>query len=114
MVNYKARLITIGGKPIGLYHYTAKHGKNIYPVGRCAQNCPGHQTEEEAQEHYREYLLEERYSEVELGRHEKCLKCPVFTVMSVQIDGRIYPLCGDHRKKEIVSKLLKVGESWES
>ena len=55
---YGAREITKDGKPTGLYHYTVRNDNVIRPVGPCADDCRGHETKEEACEHYRQWLIE--------------------------------------------------------
>lgn len=55
---YGAREITKNGKPSGLFHYTCRNDDHIWPVGLCANDCPGHSTREEAEEHWRSYLIQ--------------------------------------------------------
>ncbi len=54
---YGPREITRDDKPTGLFHYTCRNDGRIWPIGPCADGCPGHKTAEEACEHYREFLL---------------------------------------------------------
>ena len=50
--------MTKDGKPTGKYHYTCRNDNRIWPVGLCAEGCPGHATPEEASEHWRAYLIQ--------------------------------------------------------
>lgn len=91
LMNYyePREIIGADGKGTGLYHYTQKRDRQIWPVGYCSpwrscpaghsafgderecvicngkglvkveNPCPGHPTKEEASEHYKQYLLEE-------------------------------------------------------
>ena len=55
---YGPREMTKDKKPIGLFHYTCRNDNQIWPVGLCADECPGHPTPEEAIAHWREYLIQ--------------------------------------------------------
>jgi len=47
----------------GFWHYTVALDENdkrglAYPVGYCADDCPGHATEHEAREHYAQWVCD--------------------------------------------------------
>jgi len=50
-----------GGPNKGKWHYTLGTDEPVsgpYPIGHCANGCPGHDTEDGAIQHYREYLAD--------------------------------------------------------
>jgi len=55
---YQPRELTRDGKGIGKYHFTCKNDNQVWPVGYCADGCEGHDTEDAAREHYRQYLVD--------------------------------------------------------
>jgi hypothetical protein len=79
--------------------------------------CPGHDTAEEACEHYRQYQLDTaRYNGHDAESQEKCAVCQEWTQEYAVVDGwHHYRLCDKHRNREGLEKVHgKVGESWES
>jgi hypothetical protein len=52
--------IHVSGSHSGLYHYGCYTfpANELSPVGYCAQGCPGHDTAEQAREHYRQFLID--------------------------------------------------------
>lgn len=91
-------------------------------VVELGEPCPGHDTPEEAAEHYRQYLLDKRLRFVddrpEANVQTRCVAagCGAWTSGGVWIAGWVnFALCADHRTREAVSALYAtVGESWES
>ena len=76
---YQARQRASDGK----WHYTASSDESTelcYPVGACADDCPGHDTAAEAQEHYHQGIcageIKERDSDQE---QKKCVECDAWT-----------------------------------
>jgi hypothetical protein len=76
----------------------------------------GHETEEEAEECYKNYLLDHRLKFMEVGPAEgytrlpefPCLECAAPTAVICEVDGRrVGALCGDHQTKDVVSKHFK-------
>ena len=108
MQYYSARKL----KETGLWHYTV----GSHPVGYCADDCPGHATEEEACEHYKQYLLDKRMRPGTLSNQMlRCRECKEFTDGVVHIGAyQMFILCPAHQGKETVAKHLRIGESWES
>lgn len=106
------------GNPSGLWHYTVANDDRVYPVGYCAQECAGHATPEEAQEHYRLYLLDNaRYDGVRTNEQKKCAVCGAWTqrFASIPMVMEIYVLCDDHCNRETLDMVMhRVGQSIES
>jgi hypothetical protein len=75
-MNYdQARELQKDGKGTGLWHYTSMNDGVIWAIGFCANDCPGHDTKEGAEEHYRQYLvscIEIRGPKQEEWPKEKC------------------------------------------
>lgn len=119
-MNYLAarQMKNTDGTP-GLWHYTVQNDDRVYATGYCAQGCPGHATAEEACEHQRQYLLNERvqFSDgASATEQRKCKVCGAWTTGYAQVDGwEIYVLCDEHRTRESVDALIpSVGYSMES
>ena len=114
MQYYQARQIKgQDGGPSGLWHYTVKWDKQIHAVGYCAQGCPGHLTEAEAQEHYKAYLLDTNLH-LDQRLHDeqrKCKVCGAWTQGQATIPTWYFTavLCDEHRTREHVVALLTVG-----
>jgi hypothetical protein len=75
----------------------------------------GHATQEEAEQCYKNYLLDMRtFYDSKIQRQMlPCEVCGVFTQRAVSIDGWTHILCDDHANRGGVSSILSVGESWE-
>jgi hypothetical protein len=89
-----------------------------------AERC-FHDTAEEAQEHYRQYLLDHARFYPASGEEEKvgntlhrCQApgCQAFTAGAVYVKGSWhFDLCADHRNRETLAQLVpSIGEAWES
>jgi hypothetical protein len=89
----------------GKWHWTNLNDGKVYPSGGCAQDCPGHDSREEAERHQYEYELN-NLAEIALqpiegavdGRHQ-CVVCGAGTLQALQITGhclRLVPLCAAH------------------
>lgn len=79
--------------------------------------CPGHDTEEEACEHYRQYELDRaRYNVVDANAKEKCVVCGEWTQTMATVDCyRTYRLCESHCNRDALEKLYPaVGDCWSS
>ncbi len=80
----------------------------------------GHATVKEAEECYKEYLLDQCLrlmpSEPDNATQQfRCRVCNKFTACYAAVGAyRLFVLCPDHQSREEVAKLLSVGESWES
>jgi hypothetical protein len=144
---YKARELA---NKAGKWHYTCEVNGDIHPVGHCSswdscscvknenridQNCEvcsgrgviaksdpclGHDTPEEAELHYKEYLLDSMKKsnpKTEKWPKNKCheSKCEEEALYSIYLrNGGYFELCECHANKECVSSMLSVGECWES
>lgn len=105
------------GKGAGLWKYTCKNDEQIWPVGYCAADCPGHATAEEARAHQKEYELDHaRYVQHEDVRDpdllHRCQICGCFTAgyASWGPSGMsLAYLCAEHCKREELAKLVVVG-----
>jgi hypothetical protein len=106
------------GNPSGIWHYTAQNDDYVYPVGYCAQDCPGHATPEEAREHYRLYLLDTaRYDGVSKDEQRKCEKCGEWTqgYVHIPLSMERHVLCDNHRNRETLDAVMhRVGQSMSS
>jgi len=97
------------GDPGGLWHYTAENDERIFPVGYCAQGCPGHATPEEAREHYRLYLLDNaRYDGALTNEKRKCEMCSEWTqdYAYIPLSMEIHILCDEHRNRETLDTVM--------
>lgn len=80
----------------------------------------GHETAEEAEDCYKEYLLDHRLKfykdESEEERHEKkCQICGILTTGRAEVDhSRHFDLCPEHQSREKVWELFEVGQSISS
>lgn len=116
---YQASEIQKDGKGTGKFRYT-KHNKRTgtYAVGYCADDCEGHDTEEEACEHYRQYLLNERVrTGTVLGSKHQCSYegCEEWTQNMAHIGEASYSICQFHNNREDIEKIFpKVGRSFGS
>jgi hypothetical protein len=77
----------------------------------------GHDTKEEAENCYREYLLDQH---LKLNREHpdaqiKCAVCGKWTTLYAEIDMHMWDLCEEHNNREEVEKLFEApGEIWSS
>lgn len=117
---YDARQLE-SGPNAGKWHYTCRNDGRIWPVGNCAEGCQGHDTAEEACEHYRQYLLDRlRFlDDVENAPSlHRCDApgCGAYTSGGVDVRGSLrFTLCAAHRNRETVALLYrKVGQIMSS
>ena len=114
--------------PDGPWHYASiKNGVGGYPIGYCTTECK-HTTEDEACEHYRQWLLDNLKGF--MGRPDtlhRCearmfgdIRCPKFTDGGLGEPGGfdMHHLCDDHRNRETFERCFRpvgsVGEAWVS
>lgn len=95
------------GKGTGKYHWTCQNGDRIWPVGYCAEGCPGHHSPEDAAEHYRQWVIDQGFdvSTSDSQRH-KCAECGEWTWDQLHLkgSGNVLFLCENHRDREIIDK----------
>lgn len=105
-----------------LWHYT-RHNKRTgtYPIGYCADGCPGHATAEDACEHHKQYLLDgatfhDDSPDPQTLHRCEAPDCTNMTDGSARVPGGIISrtLCKEHRNRETLAALISVGESWHS
>jgi len=109
------------GQPSGKWHFTCQNkrvnGGEPYPVGYCRGGCPGHDTPEEAAEHYKQYQLDTmlRLDGFTKNQQHKCRVCGAWTQHFAEVDMHIFNLCDDHRTREHVAGLFEAStEMWGS
>jgi len=108
------------GPNAGKWHYTVfnDNQKTIRPEGYCAQDCPGHDTPEDACEHQKAYLLDQSVQVGETTKiKERCLVCTEWTTRVVSVGYGIpqdFRICGDHDDRAELERLFSVGESFGS
>lgn len=89
------------------YKQKVRDNKDLY-------HSDGHETEEEAQQCYKNYLLDEaRYNSHMIDQMLRCEICREFTDLVVHVDNRTFILCEEHNNREGLNSVLNVGESWE-
>lgn len=82
--------------------------------------CPGHETSQEAEEHYKAYILENASfsgPKTEQWPKYKCdfKDCNQEGIYLANVDyGQYYQLCPDHANKESLTVLVEVGDCWSS
>lgn len=84
-------------------------------------HADGHATAEEACECYKRYRLDCELTFLEdnpkaSSQHRcKAAGCDVFTSGRAKVGAyNVWPLCAEHRTREVVALLFDVGESWHS
>ena len=105
------------GKGSGIWRYTVRFDDVIMAIGYCSQKCDGHATKQAAEEHHRQYILDHRvkYDDVMLDMKRRCEVCGEFTSIVVTVEGHPrYHLCEKHNNREVVEKLIMIGEVWSS
>ena len=120
MNHYQARRMRNDDGSVGLWHWTCQNDGRIWAEGYCAQGCPGHETAEEAAEHYRQYMLDTAdYSRSTPNQQQKCRKCGAWTqgyATSGPGGMTITFLCDEHRNRETLAELLSapqwISASW--
>ncbi|MCK9558274.1 MAG: hypothetical protein M0R50_09580 [Candidatus Cloacimonetes bacterium] len=120
---YQPREIIRDKKPCGLYHYTCRNDDQIWPVGLCAEDCPGHATPEEAREHWREYLIQGiQFDKIthewpkDKCQVEECNEQATMIGSTKNEPGRFIHklLCDKHATSEEMSKFIDACDTWSS
>jgi len=118
-MNYYGPLQVAGHGPYaGRFHYT-KHNRRTgtVPVGYCADDCPGHETEEEACEHYRQWLLDNATYHHSLAPPQSCEICGAWTDRLAKLPHMValVPLCEAHHDRDFLDQAVgKIGRSMAS
>ena len=105
------------GGSIERYEEEMKPHREAFVAGKYHDG--GHETEEEAQECYKQYVLDFRLRFQEdrenASQQHRCEVCKAWTSGYVQIGAyRMHMLCAEHRNRDTVATLFDIGESWES
>lgn len=93
-----------------LWHYTCQNDNNIWSVGYCGHECDGHATKEEAEAHYRAYVLDTAdYERRLLNTQRRCEVCEAWTDR-VALSGvgmaESHVLCDAHCNREGLNQVL--------
>lgn len=107
------------GPHAGKWHFVRKYGsdgrRGMGAIGYCAEGCNGHDTAEEAREHYRQYLLDQRLRFFEGPDDPSTLRkcqvegCTAYTAGRGQLgEWLMWNLCATHRTREVVEVLYPV------
>lgn len=107
-------------KDTGLWKYTVENDGLIREIGLCADGCQGHKTADEANEHYKQYLLSTLSFSPQSETWPK-YKCSVVGCQSeatsyANVEGatRNWLVCESHATRESIEAMLHVGESVSS
>lgn len=90
----------------GKWHFTVQEGREIKPVGPCAEGCPGHARPEDAITHYASYLLDKRKTVLRDGRFRSCMICGGRTNKHVRIGRKELDLCEEHLDTESLLRFV--------
>lgn len=112
------------GPNAGKWHYVSINRRNgTHPVGYCADGCPGHDSEDEARSHYRDYLLDSLSFVDGPSDPDTLYRCE-FDGCKERTAGvaetgpgklLVWFLCAEHRNRESVAHLMpEVGDSASS
>jgi len=96
-----------GGAPI--WHYTVTKKGVTRPVGGCARRCKGHSTRQEAQEHYKQYLLDQaEYNRPVNQWEEPCECCGEETLLAAVIreTSDSHTLCELHQNRGSLDRVM--------
>lgn len=100
------------GQPAGLFHMTVSSDEEnwCYPIGPCADKCPGHSTPEEARIHYQEGKLTRlKLDGFDGETQKKCIVCGAWTQTAAYVDDDLFefwPLCAAHLNVEEATRIL--------
>lgn len=95
------------------WHYTRMNDDSIYPIGYCTDH-DGHDTQQEAEECYKQYQLDNSLRLEGGSMYNTKVKCQFedcteYTDIVSYIDYEHFILCPTHRTKEIVSTMFDCG-----
>ena len=101
---------------LGVVHISESEQEE-YRATADKHHTDGHETEEEARECYREYLLDHRLMLNRKMENEqrKCQVCEEWTQGFAEIDQRLFTLCDQHNNREAVETLFEAPHiAWSS
>lgn len=80
--------------------------------------CPGHITKEEAEEHYKQYVVDRAkfLPKTNEWPKDKCENenCNCEATFTAIADGHMYQFCQTHANKEALTEYIVIGECWSS
>ncbi len=82
--------------------------------------CSGHDTAEQAENHYKQYILESALINGPKSEEWPKFKCDVKDCNQEGVylanlnNGNYYQLCHDHANKDSLAVLVEVGDCWSS
>lgn len=102
-------------------------GRGPVAVGYCDENCLGHPTEEEAREHFRQYILDKCEFVTALSEGMKCRVCGSSAknvaelasflgqmgFVTIPSHDRQIPLCASHSNRDALDKLFLLSDFQE-
>lgn len=101
------------GSGTGKWRYTVRNDDRVWAVGYCT-DCPGHDTPEEAREHYRQYTLDTAF-EIEVSwPGNACRVCGALTTKGCSVDHSLYLLCDEHRTREHLDSVVHATDAISS
>jgi hypothetical protein len=96
------------------WHYTVSNTSKTYcyPVGACAHDCPGHDTPQEAYQHYVDGICAGEIRERDdLNTQNKCVECGEWTnhfaILWEDNFHRDIPVCKTHDVRAALTKERK-------
>lgn len=104
------------------FHYTRANDGRLWAIGECANHEP-HPTKGEAYECYRRYLIAQDWREFSMSSQMlRCAakvgetRCGEFSQGGLSLGWAYlqFALCPEHRGKDVLESLVKVGASWHS
>jgi hypothetical protein len=107
-MNYLQARRLASGPLKGKWHFTVRNDDQIWPIGYCRHECPGHDTSVEAEKHYYDYQIDTavfRRFTLDERLKEECEfpECNNFTQMVAQLgggfEGRHITLCNRHQNR---------------
>jgi hypothetical protein len=83
----------------GKWRFTRMNDHRIWPEGACAEDCPGHDTPEEADRHFYDGERAEHIRRGTLtGQQRNCQRCEAWTQQVIDIGNQLFQslvLCED-------------------
>jgi len=95
-------------KTNGKWHYTMTNSVGIFDIGYC-DSCAGHDTAEQASDHYREYQIDHAKKYFSDDTQKRCCVCGNWTNFSMCFTGEIqkeYYLCEEHCDKTYLTQII--------
>jgi hypothetical protein len=111
-MNYDEPRQISSGDNAGKWRYTSMNDGQVWAIGYCANGCPGHDTKDEAREHYRQWQLDTKLqfhdgpADPDTLRRCEADGCTEHTAGSASMGPWLsWTLCPAHRTRETVEAL---------